>query len=113
MSATTRSSGPSSVQWLIESRPPSVTWSRQAPREANQPTLDPVEHDEDDAPIAAPNDRGIRVHTVKGALGGAAATRPTQRSGLEHHVGPGNHPGLARETPGSSSHLLKGCPSDR
>jgi hypothetical protein len=74
MSATTRSSGPSSVQWLIESRPPSVTWSRQAPREANQPTLDLVEHDEDNAAIAASNDRGIRVQTVKARW--AARPRP-------------------------------------
>jgi Family of unknown function (DUF6459) len=74
MSATTRSSGPSSVQRLIESRPPSVTWSRQAPREPNQPTLDLVEHDEDDAPMAAPNDRGIRVHTVRARW--AARPRP-------------------------------------
>ena len=65
MSATTTSSGPSSVQWLVESRPPSVTWTRPTPPEANQPPLDLFEQEQDNAPIAAPNDRGIRVSTVE------------------------------------------------
>jgi hypothetical protein len=65
MSATTASSGPSSVQWLVESRPPSVTWTRPAPPEANQPPLDLLEHEQDNAPIADPNGPGIRVSTVK------------------------------------------------
>jgi len=74
MSATTTSSGPSSVQWLVESRPPSVTWTRPAPPEANQPPLDLLEQEQDDAPIAGPNDRGIRVTTVKARW--AAPPRP-------------------------------------
>ena len=74
MSATTTSSGPSSVQWLVESRPPSLTWTRPAPPQPNQPPLDLHEHDQDNAPIAAPNDRGIRVSTVKARW--AARPRP-------------------------------------
>lgn len=74
MSATSASSGPSSVQWLVESRPPSVTWTRPAPPEANQPPLDLLEHEQDNAPIAGANDRGIRVSTVKARW--AARPRP-------------------------------------
>ena len=74
MSATTTSSGPSSVQWLVESRPPSLTWTRPAPPQPNQPPLDLHEPEQDNAPIAAPNDRGIRVSTVKARW--AARPRP-------------------------------------
>jgi hypothetical protein len=74
MSTTTASSHASSVQWLIESRPPSVTWSRPAPPQPNPPPLDLSEYEEDNAPIAAPNDRGIRISTVKALW--AARPRP-------------------------------------
>lgn len=74
MPTTTTSSRPSSVQWLIESRPPSLTWSRPAPPQANQPPLDLSGPEQPEAPSAAPNDRGIRVRTVKARW--AARPRP-------------------------------------
>ena len=74
MPTTTTSSRPSSVQWLIESRPPSITWSRPAPPQANQPPLDLSGSEQPEAPSAAPNDRGIRVRTVKARW--AARPRP-------------------------------------
>ena len=41
---TTRSSSRmSSVQWLIESRPPSLTWARPSPQQSNQPALDLID----------------------------------------------------------------------
>jgi hypothetical protein len=40
MSTTTTSLRASYVQWLIESRPPSLTWSRSTPPQPNQPPLD-------------------------------------------------------------------------
>jgi hypothetical protein len=39
MSTTTTSSRTSYVQWLIESRPPCLTWSRSSPPQTNQPPL--------------------------------------------------------------------------
>ena len=44
MSTTTTSSRTSYVQWLIESRPPSLTWSRSSPPQPNQPPLDLTDH---------------------------------------------------------------------
>ena len=64
MSTTTSSSRTSSVQWLIESRPPSLSWSRPSPWQSNQPPLDFADHEADHL-IAPPNDRGVRVSTVK------------------------------------------------
>ena len=53
-----------SVSWLIESRPPGLTWARPAPPQHNQPPLVLIDHEPDRAAAAAPNDRGIRVSTV-------------------------------------------------
>ena len=65
MSTTTTSSRTPSVQWLIESRPPGLTWSRPSPSQPNQPPLDLTDHEPDVAEVAAPNDRGVRVSMVK------------------------------------------------
>jgi Family of unknown function (DUF6459) len=74
MSTTTTSSRTSYVQWLIESRPPSLTWSRSSPPATNQPPLDLVDHEPDVAEAAAPDDRGVRVSMVKARW--AAKQRP-------------------------------------
>jgi Family of unknown function (DUF6459) len=65
MSTTTTSSRTSYVQWLIESRPPSLTWSRSSPPPTNQPPLDLVDPEPDVAEAAAPDDQGVRVSMVK------------------------------------------------
>ena len=75
MSTTTSSSRTSSVRWLIESRPPSLTWSRPSPPQSNQPPLDFADHEPDHL-IALPNDRGLRVSVVK------ARWAARQRAGL-------------------------------
>ena len=75
MSTTTSSSRTSSVRWLIESRPPSLTWSRPSPPQSNQPPLDFADHEPDHL-IALPNDRGLRVSVVK------AHWAARQRAGL-------------------------------
>jgi hypothetical protein len=75
MSTTTSSSRTSSVQWLIESRPPSLSWSRPSPPQSNQPPLDFADHEPDHL-IALPNDRGVRVSVVK------ARWTARQRAGL-------------------------------
>ena len=60
-----------SVQWLVESRPPGLTWSRSSPSlHPNQPQLDLSDH-EADRTQAASNERGVRAST----LGRTAATR--------------------------------------
>ena len=74
MLATTSSSRTSSVQWLIESRPPSLTWARLSPQQSNQPTLDLIDHEFDHADDTAVNHRGVRVSTVKARW--AARPRP-------------------------------------
>ena len=74
MLTTTSSSGTSSVQWLIESRPPSLTWARPAPQQSNQPPLDLIDHEFDHADDTAANHRGVRVSTVKARW--AARPRP-------------------------------------
>ena len=74
MSTTTSSSGTSSVQWLIESRPPSLTWARPSPQQSNQPPLDLIDHEFDHADDTAANHRGVRVSTVKARW--AARPRP-------------------------------------
>ena len=74
MSTTTTSSRPSYVQWLIESRPPSLTWSRPSPPPTNQPPLDLVDREPDTAEAAAPDRRGVRVSMVKARW--AAKQRP-------------------------------------
>ena len=74
MPTTTRSSRTSYVQWLIESRPPSLTWSRPSPPPTNQPPLDLVDREPDAAEAAAPDGRGVRVSMVKARW--AAKQRP-------------------------------------
>jgi hypothetical protein len=74
MSTTTSSSRTSSVQWLIESRPPSLTWARPSPQQSNQPALDLIDHEFDHADDTAANHRGVRVSTVKARW--AARPRP-------------------------------------
>jgi hypothetical protein len=74
MLTTTSSSRTSSVQWLIESRPPSLTWSRPSPQQSNQPPLDLIDHEFDHADDTAANHRGVRVSTVKARW--AARPRP-------------------------------------
>ena len=76
MSTTRTSPRTPSVQWLIESRPPGLTWSRPSPSQPNQPPLDLTNHEPDVAEVAAPNDRGVRVSMVK------ARWAPKQRPGL-------------------------------
>jgi hypothetical protein len=74
MSTTTAPSRTCSVQWLIESRPPSLTWSRPAPLQPNQPPLDLGDHEPDYGETTAPKARGVRVSTVKAPW--AARPRP-------------------------------------
>jgi hypothetical protein len=74
MLTTTSSSRTSSVQWLIESRPPSLTWARPSPQQSNQPPLDLIDHEFDHADDTAANRRGVRVSTVKARW--AAHPRP-------------------------------------
>ena len=74
MSTTTTSLRASYVQWLIESRPPSLTWSRSTPPQPNQPPLDLTDQEANDAEVAAPDNRGGRVSAVK--AGWAAQQRP-------------------------------------
>jgi Family of unknown function (DUF6459) len=63
-----------SIQRLIESRPPSLTWARPARPQPNQPPLDLVDHERDYAEAAAPNHRAVRATTVKAHW--AARPRP-------------------------------------
>ena len=56
MSTITTSSRTSYIQWLIESRPPSLTWSRPSALQPNQPPLDLTDHETDDAEVATPLD---------------------------------------------------------
>ena len=74
MSTTTSSSRTSSVQWLIESRPPSLTWLRPAPPQHNQPPLDLAGPHPEHAETTTPNGRGVRVTTVRARW--AARPRP-------------------------------------
>jgi hypothetical protein len=76
MSTITTSSGTPCVRWLIESRPPSLTWSRSTPPQPNQPPLDLTDQEANDAEVAAPDNRGVRVSMVK------AAWAAKQRRGL-------------------------------
>ena len=74
MLTTTSSSRTSSVQWQIESRPPSLTWARPSPQQPNQPPLDLIDHEFDQADDSAANHRGVRVSTVRARW--AARPRP-------------------------------------
>ena len=74
MQTTTTSTRTSYVQWLVESRPPSLSWSRSSPAQTNQPPLDLADQDPDVAEAAAPDNRGVRVSIVKARW--AARPRP-------------------------------------
>jgi Family of unknown function (DUF6459) len=74
MSTINAMPGSYTVQWLIESRPASVSWSRPAPPQPNQPPLDLIAHESDAAEIVAPRDGGARITTVKARW--AARPRP-------------------------------------
>jgi hypothetical protein len=74
MSSTTAPSRTCSIQWLIESRPPSLTWPRPAPLQPNQPPLDLGDHEPDYVESIPPKTRGVRVSTVKARW--AARPRP-------------------------------------
>jgi hypothetical protein len=74
MSTTTTSSRPSYVQWLIESRPPCLTWSRASPPQTNHPPLDLADQEPDVAETAAPGNRGVRMSMVMARC--AAKQRP-------------------------------------
>jgi Family of unknown function (DUF6459) len=65
MSTAMTSLRTSHIQWLIESRPASLTWPRSSPPQPNQPPLDLIDHGLDLAEPMATNDRGVRVRTVK------------------------------------------------
>jgi hypothetical protein len=65
MSSTGTSPHAPYVHWLIQSRPPSLTWSRPGPPQSNQPPLDFVDHEGDSAEAAAPYDRSVRLSTAK------------------------------------------------
>jgi hypothetical protein len=63
-----------SVSWLIESRPPSLTWARPSPPQCNQPQLDLTDQEPLYAEAAAAKDRGVRMSAVKARW--AARPRP-------------------------------------
>jgi hypothetical protein len=65
MSTTATPSRPPRVQWLIDSRPPSLTWARPSPPQRNQPQLDLTDQEPSYAEPTADNDRGVRMSTVR------------------------------------------------
>jgi Family of unknown function (DUF6459) len=71
--ATAPSKRPS-VSWLIESRPPSLTWARPSPPQCNQPQLDLTDQEPVYAEATAAKDRGVRMSAVKARW--AARPRP-------------------------------------
>ena len=74
MSTTVALPGSYTVHWLIESRPPSESWSRPAPLQPNQPPLDLIAHESDAAEVVAPRGGGALITTVKARW--AARPRP-------------------------------------
>lgn len=74
MSTTVTLTGSYTVQWLIESRPPGLSWSRPPVPQSNQPPLDFTDPEPDHVGAAVPNDRGVRVSMVKARW--AARQRP-------------------------------------
>jgi hypothetical protein len=74
MPTTVALTGTYTVHWLIESRPPSVSWSRPLTPQSNQPTLDFTDRESDHVEAAVPNHRGVRVSMVKARW--AARQRP-------------------------------------
>ena len=71
--ATAPSKRPS-VSWLIESRPPSLTWARPSPPQRNQPQLDLTDQEPVYAEASAARDRRVRMSAVKARW--AARPRP-------------------------------------
>jgi hypothetical protein len=53
MSTTVAPTDSYTIHWLIESRPPSVSWSRSSPPQLNEPPLDLADHESDVAVAAA------------------------------------------------------------
>jgi hypothetical protein len=74
MSTATAPSKRPSVSWLIESRPPSLTWARPSPPQCNQPQLDLTDQEPVYAEATAAKDRGVRMSAVKARW--AARPRP-------------------------------------
>jgi hypothetical protein len=74
MSIATASPRTPYVQRLIDSRPPSLTWTRPSPTQSNQPPLDLIDHEHIHAEASLPNDRGVRLSMVKARW----AARPRQ-----------------------------------
>jgi len=74
MSTTTASPRTASVRWLIESRPPGLTWLRPTPPPSNQPPLELSDHKIDRAEITRLDGRGVRMSTVSARW--AARPRP-------------------------------------
>lgn len=65
MSTTSTSPRPPRVQWLIDSRPPSLTWTRPSPPQSNQPQLDLTAQEPVSDEATAATDRGVRMSAVK------------------------------------------------
>ena len=109
MSTTTTSSRTSGVRWLMESRPPSLTWSRSSPPQPNQPPLDLTDQDVSDAAAAVLDHRGVRVSLVK--AGWAATQRPGLPDAREWSTDAcaGADSGAAGPAAGCSSHSLEMC----
>jgi hypothetical protein len=101
MSTTTTSSRTSYVQWLIESRPPSLVWSRSTPPQPNQPPLDLTDQEANDAEVAASDNRGVRV-SGQGGLGRPTTTRTTRCPEMEYHTCFGADSGAAGPASGCS-----------
>ena len=76
MPTAVAATGTYTVQRLIESRPPGVTWSRPSPPQSNQPPLDFTDSALDHVDTAALSERGVRVSMVK------ARWAARQRAGL-------------------------------
>jgi hypothetical protein len=111
MSTTVAVTGTYTVQWLIESRPPGVSWSRPSPAQPNQPPLDFTDHESGHVEAALPNDRGVRVSMVKARWAARATARSTGCSGVEHRACAGCDPNTAGPAAGLSSQWFKTCPS--
>jgi len=76
MSTTVALTDTYTVRWLIESRAPSMSWSRPTAPQSNQPPLDFADHELDHGEAVEPNARGVRVSMVK------ACWAARQRAGL-------------------------------
>jgi hypothetical protein len=74
MSTTVALPGSYTVHWLIESRLPSVSWSRPAPPQPNQPPLDLIAHGIRCCRGCGSKRRSARITTVEARW--AARPRP-------------------------------------